>query len=191
MAAMRANPTDLERIYTNEEFEALPSEYERFELIDGRLVEKMPGGDQHGRIARRLDYALGIYALDNGLGETWRDTTFRIAPGFEPIPDLAFIMAERVPAETSGVATVRPDLAVEVHSPRDLASATNRATAHKITEYQKNGIPLLWIINPATQTIEVYHPEQPTPVQVLNINGELDGENIIPGFTMKVADLFR
>lgn len=192
MAALRANALDFERVYTNEEFEALPSEYENYELINGRLIERMASGDSHGRIATRLDHAIAFFDPDEKLGFAWRDTTFRIASGFEPKPDLAFVVAARIPPESAGVLAIRPDLAVEIHSPSDLASKPQRfAAANKIAEYLKNGVRLVWAINPQKQSVEVYHPDQREPVQILDINGELDGEDVIPGFKLKIADLFK
>jgi Uma2 family endonuclease len=50
------------------------------------------------------------------------------------------------------------------------------------------GVPLVWIINPHHRTVAIYRPNQ-APVLV-NVTQELTGEPELPGFRVRVADLF-
>jgi Uma2 family endonuclease len=60
----------------------------------------------------------------------------------------------------------------------------------KLGEYFSSGTRLAWVIDPRPRTVAVYHaPGQPT--RVLDESGTLDGEQVVPGFTLPVADLFR
>ncbi len=77
-----------------------------------------------------------------------------------------------------------PDLAVEVISPNN----TFEELHQKIVEYFENGCRLVWAINPDEKSILVYH--KPEPDKLLQITDNLDGEDILPGFTLAVADLF-
>jgi Uma2 family endonuclease len=156
------------------------------ELIDGTLVEK-PVGYWEALIAMNLATDLGAYVKAHGLGAlTGADSTMRMAStGRIRLPDLCFVSAERLPRTLEPVPTLAPDLAVEV------LSVTNTADemAQKLREYFGSGTRLAWLIDPATRTVAVYHgPSAPT--RVLDERGTLDGEQVIPGFTLPVASLF-
>jgi Uma2 family endonuclease len=78
------------------------------------------------------------------------------------------------------------DLVVEVLS----VSNTAAEMQQKLREYFDSGSQLAWIIDPATRTVAVHHaPGQPT--RVIASDGRLDGESVVPGFTMPVIELFR
>jgi Uma2 family endonuclease len=189
--ALRANVPKIEKTYTVEEFENSPEFQENYELVNGKLVKRPLIGDQHGRIARRLNNKIFLHDPDEKLGLLWFNTNFDVGTGWVPCPDLGFIVAERVPAEGDKSVKVVPDLVVEIHLPSDLRSkATRLATAKKIKDWQDVGVQIVWAINPPQRQVEVYHQGQDAPVQVLTENDILDGEEIIPNFKMPVKDLF-
>ncbi len=182
---------DLERTYTVAEFEALPEFDELYELVEGRLIKKMSPGDRHGRVADRITKRYHRYDLEDKLGQMWSATTFDVGTGWMPIPDLGFMTSAHIPVETEKSVKGVPDLVVEVHSPSDLDSKPGRNAAQKkIRQWQEVGVPLIWAINPRQKTVEIYHQGQASPIFMLGVADELDGENIIPGFRMPVADLF-
>jgi Uma2 family endonuclease len=179
------------RTYSPEEFEALPEFDDRYELIDGKLVKKtMPGGE-HGSIARRIYKRLTLFDPDDKFGEMWFDTTFNVGTGWMPIPDLAYVVANHVPAISRKALNCVPDLVVEIHSPTDLLSNPERLAARrKIKDWQGVGVLIIWAIDPARKIVEVFHPDQPEPVQQAGLSDTLDGEDVIPGFSLKVAEIF-
>lgn len=157
------------------------------ELVDGTLVEK-PVGWEEAIIATNLILALGGYVRSRGLGVvTGPDSTLRMAStGGVRLPDVVFVAAHRLPRTRTPIPTLAPDLAVEVLS----ASNTRAEMEQKLREYFESGTPLVWIIDPAPRTVAVYHgPGDPT--RVLKEADTLDGEQVVPGFSMPVADLFR
>ncbi len=188
---LQANKLSFERTYTNAEFEALPTDGKLLELIEAKLVEKMPG-DRHGRIADRISKQFHRFDLEDTLGQMWASTTFDLGQGWMPIPDLGFMSAGRVPLESETSIKGVPDLVVEVHSPSDLDSKPGRdAAQEKIKKYQSCGVRIIWAINPRQKTVEVYHPDQATPFATLGLKDVLDGEDVIPGFSMLVSKLFE
>lgn len=189
--ALRARGPDIGRTYTPEEFEALPQFDELYELVDGKLVKKPMPGDAHGRIGKRIDRKLAAFDPAEELGMIWRDTTFDVGTGWMPIPDLGFMVAGRVPPESEKSVKGVPDLVVEIHSPTDLRSQKEReATRKKIADWQAVGVRLIWSINPRQKSVEVYHLGQAGPVQTFGEDDELSGEAVIPGFSLKVSELF-
>ena len=50
------------------------------------------------------------------------------------------------------------------------------------------GVELVWVIYPRQQRIYVH--ESPAETRVLQVGDELDGGKVLPGFLLKLADLF-
>lgn len=156
------------------------------ELIDGTLVEK-PVGIWEGMIAAYLVTALNNFVLPRNLGGVFGDgSTMRMKSGRVRLPDVAFVSLARLPKTREPVPTLGPDLAVEVLS----ESNTRDEIAQKLREYFESGTQLAWVIDPVPRTVAVYHAPG-EPVSVIDEAGSLDGEEVLPGFTLPVADLFR
>jgi Uma2 family endonuclease len=157
------------------------------ELIDGTLVEKPVGWDE-AIIAANLILELGTFVRSRGLGVvSGPDSTLRMAStGGVRLPDVAFVAAERLPKTRTPIPTLAPDLAVEVLS----KSNTRAEMAQKLREYFGSGTRVVWFIDPTSRTVSVYNaPGDPT--RVLTESDALDGEQVVPGFSMPVAELFR
>jgi Uma2 family endonuclease len=160
------------------------------ELIDGTLVEK-PMGLAEGVIAMRLGAHLTLYCDAHQLGiVAGADSTLRMrSSGRVRLPDVLFISFDRLPGRVlppERIPTLAPDLAVEVLS----ESNTPAEIEQKLREYFQSGTRLAWIVDPPTRTIAVYH--SPTgPTRILAETDLVDGEEVVPGFTLRVGDLFR
>jgi Uma2 family endonuclease len=170
---------------------ALPDDGWHYELVRGVLVRMPPSGKRAARIARRLSARLGDYVDAHGLGEvTGEQGGYRLGPGTDLAPDVGFIRADRLPAldspEYDTLADGAPDLAVEVASPNQWRPAM----AAKAAIYLAAGTRLVWIIWPRWQQVDVWRPGAATPA-LLTVADLLDGEDVVPGFTYAVADLFR
>jgi Uma2 family endonuclease len=77
-----------------------------------------------------------------------------------------------------------PDLAVEVLSPSDrMADALA-----KIAMYLDAGVRLVWLVDPASQTVTIFRPDA-IPAR-LGAGEILDGGNVLPGFTVPVTEIF-
>ncbi len=102
-------------------------------------------------------------------------------------PDVSFLAKERfqgLKRPPKKFFDGAPDLLVEILSPSDTVELLHE----KIVEYFENGTRLLWVVNPAEQIVLVYHMQQPD--RLLRSGEVMDGEQLIPGFTMPVAQLF-
>lgn len=188
---LQINSIDLNRCYTADEFEALPDDGNRYQLINGRLQKVPPAGDRHGSILGRLFKALLLFDIEEKLGKTWVTTGFKLDNANTPEPDLMFVVASRRPAEGDKALQIIPDLVVEIWSPSQLTKqGPNDESKAKIKAYQAIEVKLIWAINPKNRTVAVYQPNQPEPIAELTVNDELDGANIIPGFRLPVSQLF-
>ena len=157
------------------------------ELIDGTLVEK-PVGWEEALIAMDLGTDLNLYVRSRNLGVvSGADGTLRMpSSGRVRLPDVAFVSLSRLPRSRERVPTLAPDLAVEVLSEGN----TIEEIAQKLREYFQSGTRLAWIIDPSTRTVAVYHAPG-APTRTLNEADQLDGEQVVPGFSLPVANLFR
>ncbi len=188
MAALRARVNDFEKRYTAQEFEALPEFDERFELVDGKLVKKPMPNHEHTNIGWALCLAYALFDRQERIGRMRPEAQVNLGPNDEPIPDVAFWTAARMPARNLTAAAPYPDLVAEIWSPHDLEHP--RKARDKIQRYLKAGVKLVWVVNPPNRTVEVYRPSQTNPVEVLSIGEELSGEEVIPGFKVAVKPLF-
>ena len=180
----------LEKIYSLEEFTALPEPEDgtSYELLDGKLLVMTPTGRKHGKLGGNLYGYLWNFAREHQSGEVYQpDTGFIMQPDTVRIPDVAFVAAGRLTEDVEDeYIQLAPDLAVEVISPTDRLTEV----AEKARFYQKAGVRLVWVINPRKQTVQVYHEANTTPT-LLSIEDELDGEDVLPGFKLKIRTLFE
>ena len=157
------------------------------ELVDGTLVEKAMGFRESA-----LGMSLGRWLMDfvnpRNLGIVSGESgMMRIFPGLVRIPDVAFSSWKRFPNKrmpTEPIPDLVPDLVVEILS----ESNTKREMARKHSEYFQAGVELVWEVDPKSRTVAVYT----TPAQstLLNEGQTLDGDHVLPGFTLPLAELF-
>ena len=84
---------------TFEEFEMMPDDGRRYELVDGELREMPPAGMEHGDIGMGLGSDLRSHVRGRGLGRVYGEGTgFRIFPDRDVAyaPDASFVSAERL-----------------------------------------------------------------------------------------------
>jgi Uma2 family endonuclease len=175
---------------TADELFWMPDDGMRHELVKGELLTMSPAGAEHGGITSRINHSLVSHVEAHGLGEVLTgDPGFRLTtdPDTVRAPDAAFIRRERVP-ETGlprGYFPGAPDAAVEVISPTDLYTEVEE----KVAEWLEHGTRLLFVVNPRNRTVKVYRPGR--PVRTLTEADALDGEDVVPGWSLPVRNLFR
>ena len=86
--------------------------------------------------------------------------------------------------EPEGYPDVAADLCVEVLSPGN----SLRRIREKLREYFARGVRMVWIIDPEDRTITVYRSVDEG--RLLHENATLDGEDVLPGFSCRVAEFF-
>lgn len=178
------------KIWTDEEFMALPKDGHRYEIVNGELVDMGSSGALHGNLAITLSSALFAVVNAQKLGALFDSSTaFKMKSGNRRSPDISFFAKERLQGMTelpTGFLDGAPDLAVEVLSPGNTVEEIH----DKLVEYFENGTRLAWIIHPSEHYVLVYRSAQ-EPDRLLKSVDSLDGEEVIPGFTLPVAELFQ
>ena len=176
------------KVLTDEEFMALPDDGDRYEVIDGELVNVGNSGMEHGNIGIFLGGLIEIFVRQHKLGVACDSSTaFKMKGGNKRSPDISFVSKERLVGLKrlpKGFFDGAPDLVVEIISPDN----TFEEIHNKIEEYFESGTRLLWVIHPDERYVLVYH--SPQPDRLLRGDDVLDGEDVILNFQVAVSELF-
>lgn len=176
------------RLMTAEEFATLPDDGKVYDLVDGVLVEVSRPKPIHGKLQRRLGARLGDFVDERELGEVVTDAGFILSRNPDKVrsPDVAYVSKERAPAPNlDEYFTVAPDIAVEVVSTND----TTDEVLGKIEEYFAVGTRLVWIVYPERRKVYAY--SSPNTVTIVPAEGTLSGGDVLPEFSLSLADLFK
>lgn len=158
------------------------------ELENGILVEK-PMVWYESLLASLLSHKINVYLEDHDIGQVLgADGSLRILPGVVKVPDVSFISWARFPEERLGrrpIPALIPYLAVEVLSDTNTAKEMEA----KLHRYFESGVQLVWYIDPESRTAVVYK----SPTDVLNVDedGQLEGGDVWPGFSLSLHWLFE
>ena len=176
-------------LMTADELLRLPDDGQRHELVAGELRTLPPGGEEHGTIVAILTGALIHYVSAHQLGRVIAaETGFLLTTNPDTVraPDVAFISHQRAgPAGPArGYRRGAPDLVAEVISPNDLYTEV----AEKVATWLEHGTRMVLVLNPRQRTVTVHR--SPTQVRQLSVADTLDGEDVVPGWSVPVRDLF-
>lgn len=170
-----------------EQFLRLPETKPALEFVGGRVVQKMSPKTTHSVLQSRLWLALYNHASREDLGEPF--TELRCTFGGESlVPDVAYFVRSRIPIDAGGgyVDDVQapPDLLIEILSP----GQTVREMTKKLTRAVAKGVRLAWLIQPSRKRVFVARPGR--PIEVLEGEVGLTGEEVLPGFDLPISTLF-
>jgi Uma2 family endonuclease len=161
-----------------------------YEVVDGELREVSPSGGDASRVALRISSPLWVFNEEHDLGEVFgadggfvlsRDPLILVAPG------VSFVRAENVPLDYDfrPFFPGPPDFATEVRSPTDRPGEIEE----KVERLLAFGTKLVWKADPILRLVEVRRRGRPP--QTFRVGDVLDGEDVIPGFRLPVARIFR
>lgn len=184
MAILQRNE---ERLMTGAELARRPDIH--CELVDGRVVPMPMTGHVHATIEFRLGAKLVAYADESGRGIAMGGEAgiyTRHDPDTVRGADALFISHERYARRgPSTFLDVAPELVVEVLSPDDRPGEAMK----KIREYLAAGVDRVWYVDPRRRQVKVYRsPEQ---MEILGMGDVLQDEEILPGFSLPLSELFR
>lgn len=175
--------------YIPEDLLTLPDQG-RYELLDGHLVER-PMGARASYAAAKLLRLLGLVSDAQDLGLLFgTDCGYQVfAEDLNRVryADGSFICRGRLADDTppAGHCRVVPDLVIEAISPNDLAYAVEE----KIEQWLAAGSRLVWVLYPETQRLHVHR--QDGTMSKLRADDVVSGEDVVPGFVCRVADVFQ
>jgi Uma2 family endonuclease len=156
----------------------------------GEIIIMSPTGGETGNWNAALTAVLFNWNFKKKLGRTFDSSTgFKLPTGATYGPDSAWITNEKwstlSPAERKKFLPVVPDFIAEIRSEND----NLQPIKEKIAEFMGCGCRLAWLIdskNGVTYTYKADGSETKVPFNQL-----LTGEDVLPSFEVKLADLFE
>ncbi len=135
-----------------------PKELERYEIVDGEVMEVGAPNGEHQLVSRNLFRSLDDFVTHRELGVVLY-APFDVVVRKEPLktrqPDLFFLSKERggTPENIRQLARLEatPDLVVEIFSP----SEERERLGEKLDDYHRIGVPEVWLVRSEEKTVEV------------------------------------
>ncbi|HWB11731.1 MAG TPA: Uma2 family endonuclease [Pirellulales bacterium] len=157
------------------------------ELVAGVLLEK-PMGYSESLLATLIVEMLNAFVRPRNLGHvTGEAGTLELMPDLVRFPDVAYISWNNLPGgerpKERGPRVV-PNIAIEILS----TSNTPKEMAEKRREYFEAGVDLVWEIDPQRRSATAYRSA--TDFETLTEHDHLKGEAVLPGFELRLADVF-
>jgi Uma2 family endonuclease len=161
------------------------------EVVNGQWVDPEVTGREHGRIETMIIYLLMQFIVPRQLGELYSgDTTFIIEGTSDDMqtirmPDVAFVEKSRLSeVDVQKPLYLAPDLAIEIVSPSETASEIQA----KVSDYRRAGVKQIWQVYPTQQQVIVTLTDG--TAKSYSINDSIPGGDVLPGFELKVKDIF-
>jgi Uma2 family endonuclease len=166
----------------------IPETKPAYELIDGRLVQKMSPKQRHQELEFRWVTKLRSWVDESGnaLAE-WR-VNFR-APGRRwgsLVPDVAYFSGEslsKLSPEQREEPPIAPDAVVEILSAGDAANDLD----WKVGAYLAAGTKVVFIVDPPAQTVIAHDPRGVTSFAA----AEVLVHSALPGFSYALDEMFK
>lgn len=175
--------------WTYADWEQLPDDGNRYEIIEGALYVTTAPSFFHQWIIQHLYRKLGIPAEDAGLAYVALAPIGVLMPGCDPVqPDFVVILKRNADIIRDRRIFGVPDLIVEVISPGSAAYDEGV----KLEAYARAGVPEYAVIEPATRKLRLYALHVPGEFAAPREYSEGDTLSFacLPEITLNVSDLF-
>lgn len=155
-------------------------DYEKAEIIEGELIQKMPIGDRHAAVVNTLTRIFVKNVSDDVLVSV--QNPVRISDFNEPEPD--FVLADLT--KFDGKRHPRPEETLLIVEVSDTTLKYDRDT--KLALYAEVEIPEVWIVNLKNDIVEVHQKPGVGIYQLAQIykRGERVKSSILPNLEIEV-----
>lgn len=157
--------------------------------FDKYIIIMPPTNSDTGSRNAELTVDLGIWNRKYRLGTIFDSSTgFKLPNGSERSPDAAWIRSDRwnalLPEQQKRFAPIAPDFVAEIRS----GDQSMQSLKDKMDEYMDCGCRLGWLIDPTGRETWVY--AENVEVQAVPFDLTLSGGEVMPGFALRMADIF-
>lgn len=187
------SPLQLELNLSEEQFWQLCHRHKdlKFErTASGELIIMTPTGGLTSDHNSDLNFQLRLWNRKYKLGKVFDSSGgFKLPNGADRSPDASWVELSRwnglTRQQQERFVPLCPDFVVELRSLSD----TIKATQAKMEEYKENGAKLGWLIDPQRKVVEIYRLDR--EVEVLQSPKMVSGEDILPEFSLDLAEIFE
>lgn len=173
-------------LLTVEDFVRLPesigAQDVRYELVEGELITVSPGMLPHNLVRDKFVIVLRPFVESRKLGTVVAEQAFHLFEGTIRVPDVAFLRSGREVA-TDRPIDGAPDLAIEVVSPNN----TPREIDQRISDYFAGGCRHVWVAYFEEREVYIHGVAGVTRRRADDL---LEDAELLPGFSVKVSELF-
>lgn len=183
--------------YTADDLDFMPEDTNRYEIIGGKLIVSHAPHLDHQKLASNLNIEFGIYLRENSIGIIIQTPGIIFSQNDAVIPDLVFATHETIESAVIGEGEkfegkfdAAPELVIEIlsYGKKDI----ERDRVIKRGLYGKYGVKEYWVVDGLFNTIEVYRLEEKGLERIKRFEIYESIETpILPGFELKLADIFR
>ncbi len=169
--------------YTIADYEALPEDGRRYELIDGELIEMFSPSALHQTVQVALASLLFAVVMRQRLGRVFVSPMDVYLGGMLVQPDLLLVATEGDAIITTNRIIGAPDLVIEILSP---STRTHDLTT-KRDLYRSTGVREYWAVDLETRSASVWALVEDRYVERHPDEEGRYASAILPGFTVDVA----
>ena len=175
------------RKLTCEDYAKTP-EGERWELIDGELIEAPSPKEAHQRCQITASSRMLSFSWENELGVVYVEFDVVLSDCDTVRPDIIFVSRDRLNIITEDNVQGAPDLVVEIRSP----STARQDWTTKRELYARHGVREYWLVDPEAATVAVLLLDD-GELKVSGVYGEGDTleATVIEGFSLALSEIFR
>ena len=177
----------IEQLITGEELAEM-ADLGPCELLDGRIVPMPPPGPLHAKLESEVDWWLRSWVKQTRRGHVLVGDAgifIRRNPDTVRGADVAYVSNERWARRgAAAYLEVAPELVVEIVSPNDRWGDI----MDKLADYFAAGVDRVWLVDPFRKQVFVHRSV--TDVRALEPDDALTDDEILPGFSLPLADLF-
>lgn len=157
----------------------------RMELVEGKIIVMSPSGYESEEIGSRFLTFMNTWVMPRKIGRvTGSNAGFNVPELGVRVPDVSFVLAERLRRAPKSFAQLIPDLMVEVKSPTDKL----KELKDKIESFLNLGTKVGILINPETRTVEICRPSEESVT--LRDGDVLTVPELLPGWEVQVTNLW-
>jgi Uma2 family endonuclease len=151
-----------------------------------------PEGIETSNTNMNIGVLLGVWNMNARLGKLFGTSAgFTLPDGSMRSPDAAWMSNEKYNAlskeEKQRFAHVVPEFVVELASPSD----NLKLARGKMEMWRKNGVKLAWLIIPQQEKVIIYRINGTTDEVVGFAGHSLSGEDVLPGFSLRLEALIQ
>jgi Uma2 family endonuclease len=161
----------------------------RFERDKNKnIIIMSPTFTETGNVNGDIFGEVWYWNKQNHLGYCFDSNTgYTLPNGAVRSPDVSWIVKDKYlnlsKAERKSFAHICPDFVIELMSKSD----SLKKLMEKMEEWMENGCRLAWLIDPNTKSTHVYKPNM-KPHEI-PFTETLNGENVLPGFELKLSEI--
>ena len=183
-------PVATTKLITADEFfrSPEPANGSKQELVRGEIVTMPPPGFEHGDVQGNVYFKIKVFLQTNPRGRVILESGVKTESDPDTVrgPDISYWSFETLPLATrpKGYPDAVADLMIEIRSPEQ----SRRKLREKAKEMLHAGAKIVWIVDPEDRTATIYR--RPDEGRELGESATITGEDVLPGFSCKVAEFF-